>query len=143
MKSLLRTKKYNGGKRPSQHDISPTAFLTNNGGSIPPSCLTQEALAHFGSLMISSNTASTSDPYLAWCKANGAEPHPARMQPALARFFISFLTEAGDMVFDPFGGSNTTGATAQALNRKWAVVEAQKSYQRPSQARFCDRRLRS
>ena len=32
---------------------------------------------------------------------------------------ISMSTNEGDVVFDPFGGSGTTFAVAQLLNRKW------------------------
>ena len=36
---------------------------------------------------------------------------------------ISMSTNAGDTVFDPFGGSGTTFAVAQLLNRKWIGCE--------------------
>lgn len=36
---------------------------------------------------------------------------------------ISMSTEEGDMVFDPFGGSGTTYAVAQLLNRQWIGCE--------------------
>ena len=36
---------------------------------------------------------------------------------------ISMSTNEGDMVFDPFGGSGTTFAVAQLLNRKWIGSE--------------------
>ncbi len=29
---------------------------------------------------------------------------------------------------DPFGGSNTTGAAAQKLERRWIAVEAEEEY---------------
>jgi site-specific DNA-methyltransferase (cytosine-N4-specific) len=45
------------------------------------------------------------------------------MQPELVEFFIRFLTEEGDLVCDPFGGSNTTGAGAEALERRWIATE--------------------
>ncbi len=35
MKKLLRNKKYNPGKRPSEHNIGQTSFLTDNKGAIP------------------------------------------------------------------------------------------------------------
>lgn len=34
MQSLLKKQKYNAGKRPSEHNISETGFLKDNGGSI-------------------------------------------------------------------------------------------------------------
>lgn len=36
---------------------------------------------------------------------------------------ISMSTKEGDVVFDPFGGSGTTYAVAQLLNRKWIGCE--------------------
>jgi ApaG protein len=40
----------------------------------------------------------------------------------LADFFIKFLTTPGDIVFDPFGGSCTTGKSAELLRRKWIIT---------------------
>src|SRR5262249_28749334 len=39
MQKLLRTGKYNAGKRPSEHHIGQKSFLTNNNGSIPSNVL--------------------------------------------------------------------------------------------------------
>jgi DNA modification methylase len=57
----------------------------------------------------------------------------------LAKFFIRFLTDAGDIVFDPFGGSNTTGAAAEELERFWISIEASADYIKGSRGRFGDR----
>lgn len=54
----------------------------------------------------------------------------------LAKFFIKFLTEPGDIVLDPFGGSNTTGAAAEELERYWISIEAANEYIRSSRGRF-------
>lgn len=123
MQSLLRRGKYNSGARPSQHDIGEKSFLRNNGGAIPSNVLTF------------SNTVST-DPYRQHCNERGLPIHPARMPPALAEFFIKFLTDEDDIVFDPFAGSNTTGAAAQELNRAWVGVEANADYIEGSKGRF-------
>jgi hypothetical protein len=53
-----------------------------------------------------------------------------------AEFFIKFLTRPGDVVFDPFAGSNTTGAEAESLGRGWVSVEANREYIRGSRGRF-------
>ena len=58
------------------------------------------------------------------------------MPPELVEFFVKFLTEEGDMVFDPFGGSNTTGSVAEQLNRRWVSCEAQLHYVTASLGRF-------
>jgi site-specific DNA-methyltransferase (cytosine-N4-specific) len=141
MQQLLKTEKYNAGARPSQHVIGARSFLKNNGGAIPASCLTDEAIDYFGSLIISANTASNGDPYLEYCREHKITPHPARMQPGLVKFFISFLTSEDDLVLDPFAGSNTTGAMAQAMNRRWGAVEAEVHNLEPSKSRFEDRRI--
>jgi site-specific DNA-methyltransferase (cytosine-N4-specific) len=126
MKTLLRRGTYNAGKRPSQHDISETAFLRDNGGAIPSNVLTF------------ANT-QNGDAYQKYCRANELPLHPARMPPELAKFFIRFLTEADDIVLDPFGGSNTTGAAAEELERFWISVEASEEYIKGSRGRFGDR----
>jgi len=142
MLKLLKSQKYNSGKRPSEHKIGATSFLKDNGGAISSSCLSEENLeAYLGSLLSISNTASFGDPYLDYCRANGVLVHPARMQKNLVAFFVSFLTEEVDMVFDPFGGSNTSGAIAQFMKRRWLVTEASDTYMESSKARFLNQRL--
>lgn len=126
MKILLKRGKYNSGKRPSEHDISETAFLRDNGGAIPSNVLTY------------ANTQS-GDAYQVYCRENQLPLHPARMPADLAKFFIRFLTDAGDIVLDPFGGSNTTGAAAEELERFWISIEASEEYIRGSRGRFIDR----
>lgn len=123
MKKLLKRGSYNAGGRPSQHKIGETSFLTDHGGAIPPNVLTM------------SNTTSTDD-YRRFCKANNLKVHPARMPPELADFFIRFLTDASDIVFDPFGGSNTTGAVAESLGRQWFATEPEPEYIATSVGRF-------
>ena len=36
---------------------------------------------------------------------------------------ISFSSNEGDLILDPFGGSGTTYAVAELLNRNWIGVE--------------------
>ncbi len=123
MKELLRSGKYNSGKRPSEHNIGKTSFLKDNEGAIPPNVLTIPNTSSF-------------EPYQVHCKKNNLVFHPARMPAELAEFFIQFLTEPGDMVLDPFAGSNTTGAAAEKLQRKWIAIEADNSYISGSIGRF-------
>jgi hypothetical protein len=123
MKKLLASGKYNAGKRPSEHDINETSFLKDNDGAIPPNVLTL------------SNT-KTNDPYQDYCRNQGLTPHPARMPFGLPEFFIKFLTLEGDIVLDPFAGSNTTGAVAQALKRDWVAIEPVAGYVQSSRSRF-------
>ena len=62
--------------------------------------------------------------------------HPARFTAELPRFFIEFLTDPGDLVLDPFAGSNTTGAVAEQLKRQWIAIEKNHSYAKDSDLRF-------
>jgi site-specific DNA-methyltransferase (cytosine-N4-specific) len=123
MKKLLQTKKYNSGLRPSEHNIGEESFLTNNGGAIP------------SNVLIAANTLSNS-PYLSYCKEHGLTPHPARMPHFIAEYFIKFLTNENDLVFDPFAGSNTTGEVCETLKRKWVVVEVEQNYVVGSKVKF-------
>ena len=123
MKKLLRTKQYNSGRRPSEYDIGRTSFLTDNGGAIP------------GSVLAYSNTTS-SDNYRSYCKERRLDIHPARMPWELPDFFIKLLTDPGDLVFDPFGGSCTTGAQAERLGRRWLATEPVLDYVEGARGRF-------
>jgi len=123
MVKLLRRKKYNSGARPSQHSIGEKSFLTDNDGAIPPNVLTI------------SNTKSN-DPYQIYCRKQKLDSHPARMPTALPEFFIKFLTVPRNIVMDPFAGSNTTGAAAEALKRRWIAIEPSVDYLNGSIGRF-------
>lgn len=58
------------------------------------------------------------------------------MQPDVVRFFVKMLTDPGDLVLDPFGGSNSTGAMAEELGRKWIAIEPDREYVAGSMGRF-------
>ncbi len=136
MQRLLKKQSYNAGKRPSGHDISEKGFLKDHGGAIAPNVIDlADASLIPESLLRFSNTGWDSN-YRKYCKERGLEAHPARMQAGLAAFFIQFLTQEGDLVFDPFAGSNTTGATAEDLERRWIGVEASLDYAEGSRGRF-------
>jgi len=123
MEKLLRRGKYNAGSRPSEHKIGKRSFLKNHGGSIP------------GSVITIANTAN-SDGYIEYCRTRGVRPHPARMPIDLAEFFIRFLTKEGDLVLDPFSGSNTTGCAAERLGRFWVSIDSDPDYVAGSMGRF-------
>jgi hypothetical protein len=123
MRNLIKRKSYNPGRRPSEHRISDVGFLTDHGGSISASALSF------------ANTASPKN-YRDWCEKQGLRPHPARMPAGLVEFFVSFLTDPGDLVFDPFGGSNTTGFVSESMDRRWVITEPNHDYLRGSIGRF-------
>ena len=64
--------------------------------------------------------------------------HSARMPPEIPEFFIKFLTDPGDLVLDPFGGSNTTGAAAEDLGRQWIALEPDGDFIEGSIGRFAE-----
>ncbi len=123
MKRLLKRGRYNSGGRPSGHTIGHESFLTDHGGAIPSNVL--EA----------SNTTSVGS-YPEACRAMGVPIHPARMQPEVVEFFVKFLSSEGDIVLDPFAGSNTTGGVAEHTGRKWVAIDAELDYLRGSTGRF-------
>ena len=138
MKKKLKTGNMNTGVRPSGHKITEN-FNKNNGGSIPPSFLdfdSDEFL--FGSVenSLSISNSSRQNGYNSFCRDNNLEPHPARIQPDLIEFFVRFLTDENDIVFDPFGGSNTTGMVSEKLNRRWVSCDKQLDYIKGSLIRF-------
>lgn len=122
MKRLLDTG-YKGGRRPSEHVISAEAFQKDNGGAIPPN------------LLEVSNTRSN-EQYLRGCRGAKLAPHPARFPAELPEFFVRFLTEPGDLVVDPFAGSNVTGAVCEQLGRRWLTSELREDYVAGSRFRF-------
>ncbi|MBF9036836.1 hypothetical protein HKCCE2091_21590, partial [Rhodobacterales bacterium HKCCE2091] len=125
----MRTLLSNGYKaklRPSGHDISEK-FAIDNGASIPPN------------LIAIPNTESNSS-YMRYCKEKGIKAHPARFPAALPEYFIRMVTDPGDTVLDPFGGSCITGEVAERLGRKWVCAELLEPYLKGALGRFDDRR---
>jgi DNA modification methylase len=55
--------------------------------------------------------------------ADGLPAHGAPFPRKLARFFIEFLTEPGEVVADICAGSYTVAAEAEALGRRWIATE--------------------
>ncbi len=121
MQRLLRDG-YKAEMRPSQHEIS-RHFRRDNGGAIPPNLLSIP------------NTRSNDD-YFRRCRDAGLPIHPARFPLPLPEFFIRFLTSPGQLVVDPFAGSNTTGFAAEQLQRRWLSIEINEDYVEGSRLRF-------
>jgi len=129
MKSLLKNGEYNSGLRPSEHNIGKKSFLKKHKGAIP-------------SNVISSANTTANTAYQIYCKRKKIAPHPARMPIDLPKFFIKFLTNKGNLVLDPFCGSNTTGEAAEGLGRKWIGVELDKTYIKGSIGRFPKKKIK-
>ena len=110
-------------ERPSGHVLTISSWAKDNGGAIPPN-------------MLQFPNSESNSQYLRYCKKCGVKGHPARFPRALPEFFIKFLTSEGDLVVDIFGGSNTTGMTAEGLNRRWKTFEISQEYVAASAFRF-------
>jgi site-specific DNA-methyltransferase (cytosine-N4-specific) len=133
MKSLLRNG-YKAKLRPSGHDISEK-FNRNNGGAVPPNFLGLGQADEPENVLSIANTESNSL-YHRRCREEDKKPHPARFPVFFAEFFIKFLTDPGDVVLDPFAGSNTTGFAAEKLGRRWISFELSEEYLAGSKFRF-------
>ena len=125
MKHLLSSGRYNAGRRPSEHKVGESSFLQNNKGAIPSNVIT------------AANTRPNSG-YISYCRQRGLQIHPARMPIEIPEFFVKFLTLPGNLVLDPFAGSNTTGEAAEKLKRRWVSIEAIDEYIKGSVGRFAD-----
>ena len=136
MKILLKNQSYNSGKRPSGHVISKTGFLKNHGGAISPSVIDSADHGRYPESLLQFSNNMWNAKYSKFCRENNLPPHPARMPSDLAAFMIQFLTEPGDLVLDPFAGSNTTGGVAEKLKRRWISIEAERVYIDGSRSRF-------
>ena len=102
-------------QKPSGHALQQGAFGSDNGGSIPHSLLTIP------------NSQSQSG-YFKSCKENGHPVHPARFPTELADFLINLLSEPGDVLWDPFGGSLTTAEAGTRLGRYTISGDLSRSY---------------
>jgi site-specific DNA-methyltransferase (cytosine-N4-specific) len=117
--------------RPSGHNIKETFSNVDAGGSIPANVIEDVPTD-----MLKFGNNAANDNYTRRCKEAGLKVHPARFPAALPEFFIRLLTDEDDVVIDPFAGSNTTGAVAESLQRRWIAIDAEKSYLEASEFRF-------
>jgi DNA modification methylase len=124
-----------GTVRPSGHVIRQSFKKITAGGAIP-SNVTEATFDDLPETMLAMGNNSANDPYTIRCKEAGVKIHPARFPALLPKFFVKMLTEPGDLVLDPFAGSNTTGAVCEKLSRRWLACEAVEEYLKASQFRF-------
>jgi site-specific DNA-methyltransferase (cytosine-N4-specific) len=122
--------------RPSGHNITSSFTQIEAGGSIPANVIEEEVGENLPSDMLKFGNNSANDSYITRCKEAGIAAHPARFPSALPEFFIKLLTDEQDLVVDPFAGSNTTGATAERLFRRWLTMELVESYWEAGKFRF-------
>lgn len=126
-----------GTVRPSGHVIRKSFDRIDAGGAIPNN-VTEAGFAEFPESLLKMGNNSANDSYTRQCKESGTKIHPARFPAQLPKFFIRLLTDPGDLVVDPFAGSNTTGAVAESLTRRWIASEAVEEYLKASTFRFKD-----
>lgn len=120
--------------RPSGHNITSSFDKVHAGGAIPGNVLEDQIPDEM--LVLGNNSAN--DKYTMRCKEAGVDIHPARFPPTLPEFFIKLLTDEGDIVVDPFAGSNTAGFVAEKLGRRWIGMELEEQYLQASKYRFGD-----
>lgn len=147
MQQLLKRGTYNTGGRPSEHHISERGFLKDHGGSIAHNLLEMESIDHdrdprLPHNVLSFSNTNSNDYFMRTCRAKGITPHPARMHMGVADFFIQFLTDPADLVFDPFAGSGTTLYAAEKAARKWIGCELDEGYIEQARIRLSDPALK-
>ena len=118
--------------RPSGHVINKSWDKMNQVGSIPGNVIEEQLPDD----MLKFGNNSANDIYTVRCKEAGIKIHPARFPSALPAFFIKMLTDEDDLVLDIFAGSNTAGATAEGLHRRWLAMELIEEYLVASKFRF-------
>jgi DNA modification methylase len=125
--------------RPGGYKINSSWSEMKGKGAIPSNFIQSEMFEENHqspeNVLIMGNNAAN-DAYTLRCKAEGLKVHPARYPRALPEFFIKMLTDEGDVVLDPFAGSNTTGAVAEALQRRWLAFDDVEEYLSASKFRF-------
>lgn len=124
--------------RPSGHAIKASFSNGDAGGAIPSNVVEEAAsiAPDVPSDLLKFGNNAANDQYTMKCKAAGIPIHPARFPAALPDFFIRLVTEPGDLVVDPFTGSNTTGAVSESLGRRWIGVDQVEEYLKASVFRF-------
>jgi len=135
---------YKAKVRPSEHVIS-NKFGKDNKGAIPSNVIDgvdEKRQYKVGDPvlmpvnMISAANTSSNDPYLRACRLHNIKPHPARFPPELPEFVIGLCTEKGEVVLDPFAGSNVTGYVAEKMGRRWIAIEKEEEYLIGAKCRF-------
>ncbi len=126
--------------RPSGHVIRNSFDKIAAGGAIPSNViedgLPAERDVPIPETMLKFGNNAANDAYAKRSKELGLKMHPARFPAALPEFFIRLLTDEGDIIIDPFAGSNTTGLVAESLRRRWIAMERVPEYLEASRVRF-------
>ena len=62
------------------------------------------------------------------CSALRGLKHPAPFHPELPEWFITWLTDEGDVVLDPFMGGGTVAEVAKKMGRNYIGIEINPNY---------------
>ena len=62
--------------------------------------------------------------------------HPSQKPLQVVERLVLAGTNEGDLILDPFSGTGTTGIVAEKQNRKWVMIEKEKSYNQIAQKRL-------
>jgi DNA modification methylase len=126
--------------RPSGHVIRDSFDGVQAGGAIPGNvvedALFEDMDVPVPEAMLKFGNNAANDEYARRSKDLGLKMHPARFPSSLPEFFVKLLTDEGDLVIDPFAGSNTTGVVADGLKRRWIAMEQKPEYLEASRVRF-------
>ncbi len=117
MKRLLRDG-YDHGQPGRRSTTSARTSAATTAKPIPPN------------LLVIPNNTRSGDEYFRRCRAAGKLPiHLRALSNGVPEFFIRFLTEAGQLVVDPFAGSNVTGFRGgRSSCRQWLGIELDGNY---------------
>lgn len=77
----------------------------------------------YPSALVTAGNASGAESWRKRLKQEGLPAHPCPMPIPVPKFALEMLTRPGDLVFDPFFGSGTTGAAAEELGRRWVGLD--------------------
>ena len=157
MEQLLERQSYNGGVRPGGARVNPRTWKKRHAGAIPPNVLelpfvppppepepesnllriggSESASRYHRAYKALERRHNDDEERLADLRER-VRKHPARFPIQLPTFFVKFLTSTGDLVVDPFAGSNVTGQAAEDNGRRWAAFELCEPYMQLSIARF-------
>lgn len=106
------------------YGVRPGSFSNETPGRIPRNILS------YG------HRCAAQTAYKKAARALGLPVHGAPMPLKLAQFLIRFLSEPGDLIVDPFGGSFTTPDAAERLGRRWLATDCMVEYVLGSATRF-------
>jgi DNA modification methylase len=88
------------------------------------------------SVFLESNYCASQREYKDRARSLGLAAHGAPMPLAIARKLVRFLTDVGQLVAEPLGGSLTTPLACELENRPWMATENAFDYIRGSAERF-------